>query len=142
MKFSFEVQELTHTELSDEIQELTHTELSDFLSTALYGSSWASADYDESDKESIEIQSEFFDEPSFEDVLASILLGGKTITIIDDEEEKEYKLDLKTLLNGFNKVAKSEDYRHHVWNIINQDYDFNDADIVLQFAIFGEEMYV
>lgn len=129
MKFSFE------------IQELTHTELSDFLSTALYGSFWASADYDKSDKESVEIQSEFFDEPSFEDVLASILLGGKTITIIDDEEEKEYKLGLKTLLNGFNKVAKNEDYRHHVWNIINEEYDINDADIVLQFAIFGEEMY-
>lgn len=125
---------------SFEIQELTHTELSDFLSTALYGSFWASAGYDESDKESVEIQSEY-DEPCFEDILASLLLGGKTITIIDDEEEKEYKLDLKTLLNGFNKVAKSEDYRHHVWNFITENYDYNDADIVLQFAIFGEETY-
>jgi len=123
-----------------EIQELTHTELSDFLSTALSGSFWASAEYDESDKESVEIQSEY-DEPSFEDVLASILLGGKTITITDEEEETEYKLDLKTLLNGFNKVAKSEDYRHHVWNFITENYDYNDADIVLQFAIFGEETY-
>jgi hypothetical protein len=122
------------------ITELTHTELSDFLSTALYGSFWAGVDYDESDKEGVEIQSEY-DEPCFDDILASILLGGKTITITDEEEETEYKLDLKTLLKGFNKVAKSEDYRHHVWNIINEDYDFNDADIVLQFAIFGEEMY-
>lgn len=125
---------------SFEIQELTHTELSDFLSTALSGSFWAGVDYDESDEKSVEIQSEY-DEPCFEDILASILLGGKTITIIDDEEEKEYKLDLKMIINAFNKVAKNEDYRHHVWNIINEDYDFNDADIVLQFAIFGEEMY-
>ena len=122
------------------ITELTHTELSDFLSTALYGSFWASVGYDESDTEGITIESEF-DEPSFEDILASLLLGGKTITITDEEEEIEYKLDLKTLLNGFNKVAKSEDYRHHVWNIINEEYDINDADIILQFAIFGEETY-
>ena len=122
------------------ITELTHTELTDFLSTALYASFWASAHYDVSDKEGVEIQSEY-DEPCFEDILASILLGGKTITIIDDEEEKEYKLDLKMLINAFNKVAKSEDYRNHVWNIINEEYDINDADIVLQFAIFGEEMY-
>lgn len=128
MKFSFE------------IQELTHTELSDFLSTALSGSFWAGVDYDESEEEGVEIQSEY-DEPCFEDILASILLGGKTITITDEEEETEYKLDLKTLLNGFNEVGKNEDYRHHVWNIINEDYDFNDADIVLQFAIFGEETY-
>ena len=122
------------------ITELTHTELTDFLSTALYASFWAVAHYDERDKKSIEIQSEF-DEPSFEDVLASILLGGKTITISDLEEGKDYELDLKMIINAFNKVAKSEDYRHHVWNIINEEYDYNDADIVLQFAIFGEEMY-
>ena len=122
------------------ITELTHTELTDFLSTALYASFWASAYYDVSDKEGITIESEF-DEPSFEDVLASILLGGKTILILDVEDEQEYKLDLKMIINAFNKVAKSEDYRHHVWNIINEDYDFNDADIVLQFAIFGGEMY-
>lgn len=125
---------------SFEIQELTHTELSDFLSTALSGSFWAGVDYDESDKEGLTIESEF-DEPSFEDTLASILLGGKTITIIDDEEETEYELDLEMIINGFNMVAKSEDYRHHVWNIINEDYDYNDADIILQFAIFGEETY-
>lgn len=125
---------------SFEIQELTHTELSDFLSTALCGSFWAGVDYDESDKEGVEIQSEY-DKPCYEDILASILLGGKTITIIDEEEEKEYKLDLEMIIKAFNKVAKSEDYRHHVWNIINEDYDFNDADIVLQFAIFGEETY-
>ena len=122
------------------ITELTHTELSDFLSTALYCSIWASASYDESDKEDVEIQSEL-DKPCHTDILASLLLGGKTITITDEEEETEYKLDLKTLLNGFNKVAKSEDYRHHVWNIINEDYDYYDADIILQFAIFGEETY-
>ena len=122
------------------ITELTHTELTDFLSTALYASFWASAYYDVSDKEGITIESEF-DEPCFEDILASILLGGKTILILDVEDEQEYKLDLKMIINAFNKVAKSEDYRHHVWNIINEEYDINDADIVLQYAIFGEEMY-
>ena len=122
------------------ITELTHTELSDFLSTALTQSFWASADYDESDKEGVEIQSEF-DKPCYEDVLASLLLNGKTITISDKEDGQEWKVDLKTLLKGFNKVAKSEAYRHHVWNFITEDYDYTDADIILQFAIFGKETY-
>lgn len=123
-----------------EIIELTHIELSNFFSVCLFRSFWASAHYDERDKEDIEIESEY-DEPCYEDILASILLGGKAITIIDDEEETEYKLDLKTLLNAFNKVGKSEAFRHHVWNFITEDYDYTDTDIVLQFAIFGEETY-
>ena len=122
------------------ITELTHTELSDFLSTALTQSFWASADYDESDKEGVEIQSEF-DKPCYEDVLASLLLNGKTITISDKEDGQEWKVDLKTLLKGFNKVAKSEAYRHHVWIFITEDYGSTNADIILQFAIFGKETY-
>lgn len=122
------------------ITELTHTELSNFLCTALYGSIWASACYDESDKEDVEIQSEF-DKPCYTDILASLLLAGKTITINDNEEEKEYKITLENLIKGFNKVGRDKDYRHHVWNIINEDYYYYDADIVLQFAIFGEETY-
>ena len=73
--------------------------------------------------------------------MASLLLNGKTITISDNEDGQEYKLDLKTLLKGFDKVAESEAYRHHVWNFITQDYDYYDADRILQFAIFGEETY-
>lgn len=122
------------------ITELTHTELSDFLHVALLHSFWANVDYDVKDKEGLEIQTEY-DRPYVEDVLASLLLNGKTITIIDEEEEKRYNLDLKTLLNAFNKVAKSKDYHRHVWNIITEDYDSTDADIVLQFAIFGKETY-
>lgn len=122
------------------ITELTHSELSDFLSTALVQSSWANVNYDVKDKEGLEIPTEY-DRPYVEDVLASLLLNGKTITISDKEDGQEYKLDLKTLLKGFNKVAKSEAYRHHVWNFITEDYDSTDADIILQFAIFGEETY-
>ena len=122
------------------ITELTHSELSDFLCTALTQSFWASADYDESDKEGVEIQSEY-DEPCYEDVLASLLLNGKTITISDKEDGQEWKVGLDTLLKGFDKVAENRDYRHHVWNFITQDYDYYDADIILQFAIFGKETY-
>lgn len=122
------------------ITELTHRELSDFLCTALFQSFWANVDYDVKDKEGLEIQTEY-DRPYVEDVLASLLLNGKTITISDMEDGQEYKLDLKTLLKGFNKVAKNRDYRHHVWNFITEDYGSTDADIILQFAIFGEETY-
>ena len=122
------------------ITELTHTELSDFLLTALLHSFWANVDYDVKDKESIEIQTEYY-RPYVEEILASLLLNDKTITIIDKEDGQEYKLDLNTLLNAFNSVAKSEAYHHHVWNIIIENYDITDADIVLQFAIFGKKRY-
>ena len=122
------------------ITELTHTELSDFLHTALLHSFWANVDYDVKDKEGIEIQTEYY-RPYVEEILASLLLNDKTITIIDKEDGQEYKLDLNTLLNAFNSVAKSEAYHHHVWNIIIENYDITDADIVLQFAIFGKKRY-
>ena len=122
------------------ITELTHTELSDFLHTALLHSFWANVDYDVKDKENIEIQTEYY-RPYVEEILASLLLNDKTITIIDKEDGQEYKLDLNTLLNAFNSVAKSEAYHYHVWNIIIENYDINDADIVLQFAIFGKKRY-
>lgn len=122
------------------ITELTHTELSDFLYTALFQSFWANVDYDVKDEEGVEIQTEY-DRPCVEDILASLLLNGKTITIIDEEDGQEWKVDLDTLLKGFDKVAENRDYRHHVWNFITQDYDYYDADIILQFAIFGEETY-
>lgn len=122
------------------ITELTHTELSDFLHTALLHSFWANVDYDVKDKEGVEIQTEYY-RPYVEEILASLLLNDKTITIIDKEDGQEYKLDLNTLLNAFNSVAKSEAYHHHVWNIIIENYDITDADIVLQFAIFGKKRY-
>ena len=122
------------------ITELTHTELSDFLCTALFQSFWANVDYDVKDEEGIEIESQY-ETATIEEAMASILLNGKTITISDKEDGQEWKVDLKTLLKGFNKVAKSEAYRHHVWNFITEDYGSTDADIILQFAIFGEETY-
>ena len=122
------------------ITELTHTELSDFLCTALFQSFWANVDYDVKDEEGIEIESQY-ETATIEEAMASILLNGKTITISDKEDGQEWKVDLKTLLKGFNKVAKSEAYRHHVWNFITEDYGSTNADIILQFAIFGEETY-
>ena len=122
------------------ITELRHSELSVFLYTALVQSSWANVNYDVKDKEGLEIQTEY-DRPYVEDILASLLLNGKTITISDKEDGQEYKLDLKTLLKGFDKVAESEAYRRHVWNFITEDYHSTDADIILQFAIFGKKRY-
>ena len=122
------------------ITELTHRELSDFLCTALFQSFWANVDYDVKDEEGIEIESQY-ETATIEEAMASILLNGKTITISDKEDGQEWKVDLDTLLKGFDKVAENRDYRHHVWNFITQDYDYYDADIILQFAIFGEETY-
>lgn len=122
------------------ITELTHTELSDFLLAALLHSSWANVDYDVKDKEDVEIQTVYY-KPYVEDILASLLLNGKTITISDKEDGQEWKVDFDTLLKGFDKVAENRDYRHHVWNIINEDYDYYEADIILQFAIFGKKKY-
>lgn len=57
------------------ITDLTKSDLSDLFSTAFYGSSYLSADYEESIT--------FDDDDCYEDKLADILLNGGTIQVTD-----------------------------------------------------------
>ncbi len=68
---------------------------------------------------------------------------GGYITIIetDDGQNKEHILDLAAITMGLDKMAKDKTYAFRFQNIVKDEYDACDADVFLQFAIFGEVLY-
>ena len=65
------------------ITELTHEDLVNLFSTALYGSTYLSADYTIEDKKSVGVS----EDDCYEDIIAKILLSGKSIEVTDDYAE-------------------------------------------------------
>lgn len=83
------------------------------------------------------------DDTTFEGVLASILLDNKPIQIIDvgnDDGAKYHELTLEKLKEAFNTCLEKDSATFA--NIVTECYDYNDMDILLQFAILGEVVYV
>jgi hypothetical protein len=67
------------TETKTTITEITHDDLVNLFSTALYGSSYLSADYTVEDKKSADVS----DDDCYEDIIAKILLSGKSVDVTD-----------------------------------------------------------
>lgn len=65
------------------ITEITHEDLVNLFSTALYGSTYLSADYTIEDRKSVDVS----DDDCYEDIIAKILLAGKSIEVTDDYAE-------------------------------------------------------
>lgn len=65
------------------IEELSHDDLVDLFSTALYGSTYLSADYTIEDRKSVDVS----DGDCYEDIIAKILLSGKSIEVTDNYAE-------------------------------------------------------
>lgn len=53
---------------------------------------------------------------------------------------KEYQLTCDGLVKAF-KALQEKEYGHIVRNLVEDNYDAIDVDCLLQFAIFGEEVY-
>lgn len=71
----------------------------------------------------------------YQDILANILENGGELTITDREDDKEFTLDMAMLLKG---------YKLYVENGGDMNADTMDAigaDTILQYAIFGEQIY-
>ena len=121
-------------------------ELSYILSGALYGSSWASADYKKEDKEKYNTP----EHDCFEDILTDILLGGGKILITDEEElaeaedEEEEKAAEHWLgLEDFQQALHTlkEDF-HGMWSdLVDEQADYFTYDSILQLACFKELVY-
>lgn len=147
------------------INSLTHEDLSDFLSTALYGSEFLSADYDADFYESI--PEEQRNGNCFEDKLADVLLNDGTIYIYDtyaegetygenpkryltdDGEDAVYPITLKEIINGLEKCAngtyKGQGENKYLCecfhNLATDDYDQVDAENLMQIILFNELIY-
>ena len=153
-----------------EILDITHEDLVNLFSTALYGSSYMSAEYDKDFYNSIPKDKKEGD--CFEDHLADVLLNGGEIYIYDaysggdvyikngklikeeygDEEYAQYTLTLTDIIEGLQRAANGTYKTNNDTKFIRQcfnefadedccDLDLTDADALMQIITFNELIY-
>ena len=133
------------------VTEFEHEDLVDLLSTALYGSTWFEADYDNDVYKTLKNTNG----DCFEDKLADMLLAGHKIEITDLESDGEsyskkfvrfegkhnqyavYEVGLKDFL----KTASTKRGFKLVEDVLSGDGDYWTGDAFLQLVVFGEEIY-
>lgn len=131
------------------VESMTHEELSDILETALYGSNWLGADYDESDYEKLDSKEE-----CLSDQLAALLLNGYEVTFtdyyaegetygtkckssVDEDGDGIYKVNIVRIL----EAASTPEGYNLVKEIIDGDGDYYTADNFMQLVLFDEVIY-
>jgi hypothetical protein len=80
---------------------------------------------------------------SVQDTTRDADLNVLKFTVVDredeeDEEGKAYTVDAVKMLHGLQALLLQYPWRSR---IVNEDYDAEDADCVVQMALFGEVMY-
>lgn len=148
------------------ITEITHDDLVDLFSTALYGSSYLRADYEES--------IEYDEKDCFEDILANILLHDGSIKItdyyaegcvygslpheIDEDENVTYLVTYDDIRRGLERASDGTfNAGDDKWteqtkrsarvsfdsfnNEDRYDLDLVRADILMQIILFNEIIY-
>lgn len=156
-------------ETSTTISNITHEEIVNLLSTALYGSTYMSADYNREKYKRL-----FKEGDCYEDKMARILLEGGAITVTDgyaqdedevwskkgrwnkDLEEAQYTITLKDIEEGLQKALDGtfklnegcEDSerswaRRVVTDMMSEypAFDYFDADMIMQIIMFGKIVY-
>lgn len=142
------------------ICDINHEDLVELLSTACYGSSWFGVDYNVTEyKNSAPKEGD-----CIEDKCAKILLHGFSITLYDmyaededdhygtlphhwDEDARymDYTVTLKDIERGLSKALDaggwSAKYVHNLINAEDGDFDQPQAEALVQWIIFGEEIY-
>lgn len=74
------------------------------------------------------------------DSIVDALLNGEKIKIRNDSEDEEYYLDIENLIEGI-KLAVERGYLPLYGGEIDDDIDAEQADVIVQFALFGEIVY-
>lgn len=144
------------------ITEINHEDLVELLSTALYGSAWLGCDYRVGyNKETVKFEE---NDTCFEDRAARCLLQGKYIEFLDrlaegedeaygnlphywDEDEycMVYKVTLKDIEAGLARMLECKGWYLECATAFvqyeNGDFDYTYADVIIQFILFGEQVY-
>lgn len=143
--------------LETKVTEITHDDLVFLLSTASEGSSWLAFSYKKSDYEPLKKEGD-----CFEDKLAKILLAGKSIEacdyyaegehygnlpyeVLEDDAAVCYKLTLEDIKTGLGKAFSSPNYLATYAHDLIEDEGVNldqpEAESLMQYILFGEEIY-
>ena len=85
------------------------------------------------DKFQYDVAREKFETPTIEDVYMEVLKSGNKLIWVDVESMEETKVDLLTMTERLNLVDFDV-----ISNFISEQYDAEDADIVLQTIFLGE----
>lgn len=118
--------------------EITEDMIQDLVTTAFCGGIgyWAVLDNSGEDFENAP-NGECIDE-----TVARLLMEGKTIKLIDVEDEEIYLLTLKKLLRGFKEyVVGGYDYDVVDGKVDMCSIDADRADKIVQLGLFGEEVF-
>lgn len=140
------------------ISDINHEDLVNLFSTSLYGNNKWCVDYDrdEYEKECLTDSND-----CIEDKIAKLLLAGCSIEISDLYSEDEtdgygkvmhawdkenecmvYNITLEDVRKGLNKASR-KGYHKLVMDLAYEpgDLDMFDADLLLQFIVFGDYIY-
>lgn len=140
------------------ITEINHEDLVNLLSTSSYGSDWLGFKKRKSDYYGTELEDE---NDCAEDTWAKLLLAGKNIfaydyyaegctygnlpnKIIGEDEVARYELTLKDITEGLERALSSDSYiKKYIFNWMNEEgcFDITEAEAIMQYIIFGEEVY-
>jgi len=71
-----------------------------------------------------------------EDVQAQMLRKGKGLTFTDMESEDKHILTLELIKKNWDTIPVSR-----IMNVMNENYDGEDADIIMQYMLFGSVVY-
>jgi len=144
--------------IETKITEITHDDLVNLISTAWEGSCWLGINYNDRDYKPLKN-----DDDSYEDKVARILLAGKSIEMSDylaegehygslpfnfDEEDNDtviYTVTLEDIKRGLGKAFSSQNYistyAHHLIEDDGVQLDQPEAEALMQYILFGEEIY-
>jgi hypothetical protein len=83
---------------------------------------------------------------SFEDILTEMIIAGGALSFVDEEGDGEYTTDLtlsivEKALWRFLEEEPSDAFIMGVERIIEEEYDADDCDVILQYILFGEYMF-
>lgn len=117
--------------------------LEDFLSAATTGSSWLCIHmYDEFNSDT-----DYKETRTIEELWAAALTDGKVLNVVDYSEMTEgdgnYKhtLTMEKIDNGVKLLFESDGYDNAKSMILRDCIDLDVADVIMQFAVFGEVIY-
>lgn len=142
--------------IQTKVTDITHEDLVNLFSTATYQSNWLSISIPREDKTTIHKAD------CLEDMWAKVILEGKPLYMTDyyaeDSDDSygklphewvegymRYTFTLEDIKKGISKALDSDDYIaeciHHLADDDCCEFDNPQAEAIMQYIIFGEEIY-